>query len=162
MPPGYPLYRNDDNNAVPCQSILINHHVGNQSQCPDCIDGAEDLLHMLFQCARSQAVWEALGIAAYINFASITDRAGSVVLEFILCDESCWRHYSSVVELPELISTFCWFLWWQRRQYVRGEVILYAERTAMAMVALTINYGRGSQAKTTPRPIHGHYTWQVS
>ena len=46
---------------------------------------------MLFKCARAQAVWEALGIAADINFASLTDRAGSTVLEFILCDDSYRR-----------------------------------------------------------------------
>lgn len=106
---------------------------------------------MLFQCARSQAVWEALGIAADINFASVTDRAGTAVLEFILCDESYGRHYSGGIESSELISTCCWFLWWQRREYVRGEVILSTERMAMTVVALTINYVRGAQSKTTPK-----------
>ena len=138
-------------NAIPCRSTLMNRHVGNLSQCPYCTDGAEDLAHMLFKCARAQAVWEALGIAADINFASLTDRAGSAVLEFILCDDSYRRQYSGLVELPELISTVCWFLWWQRRQFVRGEEILTPERTAPAVVALAINYVRGAQAKSTPK-----------
>ena len=129
----------------------MNRHVGNMSQCPYCTDGAEDLAHMLFKCARVQAVWEALGIATDINFASLTDRAGSAVLEFILCDDSYRRQYSGLVELPELISTVCWFLWWQRRQFVRGGEILTPERTASAVVALAINYVRGAQAKSTPK-----------
>ena len=38
---------------------------------------------------------------------------------------------------------------------MRGEVILSAEHAAMIVVALTINYGRGSQAKTTPKTYLG-------
>uniref|UniRef100_A0A8R7QMB9 Reverse transcriptase zinc-binding domain-containing protein n=1 Tax=Triticum urartu TaxID=4572 RepID=A0A8R7QMB9_TRIUA len=70
-------------NAIPCRSILVNRHVRNLSHCPFCTEGAEET-HMLFKCVRSQLVWKALGIAADINFASHTDRAGSAAIEFIL------------------------------------------------------------------------------
>lgn len=60
-------------NAIPCFSVLANRHIGSISQCPVCQDGAEDISHVLFQRARSRAVWEALGLSAEIQFAAVTD-----------------------------------------------------------------------------------------
>lgn len=77
-------------NAIPCFSVLANRHVGNISQCP-CQGGAEDISHLLFKCTRSQAVWEALGIVHEISFASLVDRSGAAILEFILCVKSYQR-----------------------------------------------------------------------
>ena len=44
--------------------------------------------------------------------------------------------YTGAVELPELVVTVCWYLWWQRRQLVRGDDVQTPERIAPAVIAL--------------------------
>lgn len=56
------------------------------------------------------------------------------------------------IELPEIIAAACWYLWWQRRQIVRGEDVQTPGRTGPAIVALTLNYVRAAgKPSTTPR-----------
>lgn len=45
----------------------------------------------------------------------------------------------------------CWYLWWQRRQLVRGEDVLSPQRTAPAVVALALNYARAMEVKVVPK-----------
>ena len=81
----------------------------------------------------------------------MTDRSGAAVLEFILCDDSYQRSYTGAVELPELVATVCWYLWWQRRQLVRGDDVQTPERIAPAVIALALNYARATGiTKVTP------------
>jgi hypothetical protein len=61
---------------LPLKSILANQHVA-----------AEDITHLLFLCPMAQSLWRSLGIHEFIEDATIVDRSGSVVLEFIF-DES--------------------------------------------------------------------------
>ena len=60
--------------------------MGNISQCPIC------------------QVKESLVLAwdlADVSFATMTNRSGAAMLEFILCDDSYQRTYTGPVKLPE-------------------------------------------------------------
>ena len=46
--------------------------------------GPEDILHLMFTCARAKQVWAALGLLEIIEEASRIDRSGSFVLEELL------------------------------------------------------------------------------
>lgn len=47
---------------IPCRGVLANKHIGNNSSCPLCQQGCEDIKHMMFQCERAREVWTAMGI----------------------------------------------------------------------------------------------------
>jgi hypothetical protein len=46
--------------------------------------GPEDISHLLFTCPAAQVLWYALGLADIIEQAMNIDRAGSVVLEYLI------------------------------------------------------------------------------
>lgn len=138
-------------NAIPCFSVLANRHVGNVSECPIC-RGAEDIKHALFTCSRARAVWKALVVEKLISDATLVDRSGAEVIDFLVCDKSTQRQFLEPIDLPELVATAGWYIWWQRRQRVRGEVVQPPVRTAPAIHALTLNFVRAAgKASTTPR-----------
>ena len=56
------------------------------------------------------------------------------------CDGAHEKPYMGQVELPELIVITCWYLWWQRREFVKGEEVQTPERTTPAIMALALNY----------------------
>lgn len=102
---------------LPLKSILTNRHVGSADHCPMiCSQGPEDVMHLLFGCARAKELWRLLGLSQIISEATTEDRFGSIVLEHLLrLPESSMPKMISV-ELKEGISTTCWYLWWMRRQ----------------------------------------------
>jgi ribonuclease HI len=139
-------------NAIPCFSVLANRHIGSISQCPICKGGAEDVRHALFLCPRARAVWEALGVGHTISDATVIDRSGARIINFLLCDTAHQRMYSDPIEFSELIAPTCSYIWWQRRQFVREETVLTPESMAMAIHALTLNFVRAAgKPKNTPR-----------
>lgn len=127
-------------NAIPCLCVLANRHIGTSAQCPGCKVGAEDIYHFLFKCEREKAVWSALGLHKEIADAALVDRSGAMVIGFLLCDRSFQRTYMDPIELPEPIATTCWYQWWQRRQFVRGEEVQPPHRTSPAIHALALNF----------------------
>lgn len=62
------------------------------------------------------------------------------------------------MDLPELIATASWYIWWQRRLHVRGEVVQPPARTGPAIHALTLNFTRAA-AKPSIGPMQN--TWPV-
>jgi ribonuclease HI len=139
-------------NAIPCFCVLANRHIGNVSQCPICQVGAEDIKHAIFSCERAKAVWSALGIWNSISDALLVDRSGATVLEFLLCDQALQKTYMNQFELPELIATASWYIWWQRRMHVRGEEVQSPVRTGPSIHALTLNFTRAmAKPVTGPR-----------
>ena len=107
---------------------------------------------------RAKAVWDALGIERIVPDASLVDRSGSAVLEFLLCDQSMQQNYEDSIELPKLIATTIWFVWWQRRQQVRGEKVQTPLRSTLAIHALALNFTRAAAKQTTaPR----RNTWPI-
>lgn len=141
-------------NAIPCLSVLANRHIGNNSQYPVCSSGAEDIMHALFNCPRARAIREALGVGKEMQNAVLVDRAGSAVIEFFLCDKSFQRPFMEPVQIPELLATACWFIWWQRRQLVRGEPVQNSEQTALSLHALTLNFVKARGKVAQPQRIN--------
>jgi hypothetical protein len=76
---------------------------------------AEDVKHLLFLYSRAEEVWKNLGPDLKINEACAIDRAGQIVLEYLLWPE----HLQDSLILgegttKETISVTCWYLWWER------------------------------------------------
>lgn len=69
---------------IPCRGVLANKHIGNNSTCPLCQRGCEDIKHMMFQCEQAQEVWTALGIWGCIQDILAIDRSGSVIMEEVI------------------------------------------------------------------------------
>ena len=135
-------------NAIPCLCILANRHIGSNSQCPICSVGAKNIMHALFRCPCARLIWKALGLAKEVADASLVDWAGSVVIDFLLCDQSAQRLYLDTIKVPELFATPCWYIWWQRRQLVRGEQVQTPKRTSPAIYSLALNFVRAKRKMT--------------
>jgi hypothetical protein len=123
---------------MPCRAILANRHVGESGGCPVCQHGAEDIKHMMFTCDRARVVWRSLGIWERLQRFLATVRSGSVIIDDIIRREE--QIDALDVGLAELVLTAGWYIWWERRQYVHGEVIQRPSRSAMSIAALTKNY----------------------
>nr|XP_020176446.1 uncharacterized protein LOC109762044 [Aegilops tauschii subsp. strangulata] len=75
------------------------------------------------------------------------DRSGSVTTEIL----SQAQGISEGVPMPELILVAAWYLWWQRRQHVKGEEIQTAEKTAISIRVLATNFTRAYSSKYSER-----------
>jgi hypothetical protein len=129
---------------LPLKSILCNRHIGNSGQCPICGLHAEDILHLLFICEPAKNMWESLGLSSFIANALAADRAGSAVLEYILCLPDNIPSGFEVVKLKELVAVTCWYLWWLRRRQTHGESIPPAFRCKFSILAITSNASKAS------------------
>ena len=70
--------------------------------------------------------------------------------------------------LKETIVVCAWYIWWQRREYVKAESIAPVSSTTFSIRALTANYGKASstlgQSQTEPKwvkPPFDHYKLNV-
>lgn len=108
------------NGFVPCRGILSNRHIGDNSDCPMCPLGLEDLKHMMFMCDRAKSVWNYLGAWRHIENLARGDRTGQQMIEEVIRGG---RKVPSLndVGLAELILTRSWYIWWERRGFVHGE-----------------------------------------
>ena len=52
---------------VPTKSILSNRHIGTSGECPLCQLDAEDLRHLLFECAPANELWRPLRLQQTID-----------------------------------------------------------------------------------------------
>ena len=140
-------------NTIPCRSVLANRHIKVSDQCPVCENGAQDVKHLLFECSRAKLVWRNLGMD---NKACKIDRAGQAVLEFLLSPEHLVPSLVLGEETTaEKIAITCWYLWWERRQFVHGEKVQESIRSAMPIKSLTANYMAAYSAK----PKRKHAVW---
>ena len=137
---------------VPVMSILANRHIPVSGQCPICKLDAEDIAHLLFKCCRAREVWLALGVLHVIDNALIVDRSGSVGLEEILRSQIHTPDNLKHIGMKELIAVGAWYIWWQRREAVKGENVAPPDRTSFAIQALTLNY-KGAATGATPHEI---------
>jgi hypothetical protein len=124
---------------VPGMAILAWRHIKVHPQCPVCFQGLEDINHLLFGCLRACEVWKELGLLSGIEHAMKVDRSGLVVLEFILCSQDKRSSISEHVSMQELIAVSCWYIWWQRRQMVKGGQISTPASSAFSINALSTN-----------------------
>jgi hypothetical protein len=84
-------------------------------ECPICHQGAEDIRHLLFTCSTAADLWADLGIKDLIDDATLVDRAGSGILEYLFCSPVNSFPGMQVVQLKEMMAVACWYLWWIRR-----------------------------------------------
>jgi hypothetical protein len=108
---------------VPGMGVLANRHIKVAAQCPICKQGCEDITHLLFTCMRAKQVWRALGLWSYIKDLCRVDRSGSVILEEILTSPSKQSPVVGLLGLKETILVAGWYIWWQRREAVKGESV---------------------------------------
>jgi hypothetical protein len=47
--------------------VLASRHIKVSPQCPICLQGCEDICHLLFKCKRAKSVWKALGLQDVIS-----------------------------------------------------------------------------------------------
>lgn len=83
-------------------------------------------------------MWTELGLQNTISEAVDQDRSGSITVEIL-------SRIKSVTEgLPtaEFIMVAAWYLWWQRRQHVKGETVQTADRVALSIRVLATNFFR--------------------
>ena len=133
-------------------SILANRHILVSGQCPICKLDAEDISHLLFKCCRAREVWRALVVIQVIDNALPVDRSGSAVLEEILQSQIHTPDSLKQIRMTELIAVRAWYIWWQRREAVKGENVAPPDRTSFAIQALTLNY-KGAASGTTSHEI---------
>jgi hypothetical protein len=132
--------------VLPGMAILAGRHIKVSPQCPICKSGPEDIGHILFGCLRAKEIWSELGLMDDIQHALLVERSGSVVLEHILRSPNRDAPNLERVSLHELIAVGGWYIWWQRREAVKGERVSPPKNSAFAIKALTANFG-ASQGK---------------
>ena len=132
--------------VLPCYGVLAGRHIPLILQCPICKVGLEDIQHCLFTCDRATQVWSLLGLTEEIDRAVVQDRSGSITLDILI------RLHMTTHDIPtaELILVAMWFIWWQRRQVVKGETVPTPEQSAISIQVLATNFVR---VNTPNQPI---------
>jgi hypothetical protein len=118
---------------------------------PVCSKGAEDIQHPLFTYDRAIQVWKAIGLKQHIEEALAYDRVGSVVLEYLI---GSGRRPSPVMgqsDLQTLVAVGAWYIWWERRQTVKGEKLPPPQRSGMSITVLAANYLAAARSKVDGR-----------
>jgi ribonuclease HI len=106
------------------------------------------------------------GLQETIAHADALDRSGCVILESLLRDK---RRKSATLEhigFQEIILAGAWYIWWQRRESVKGEVVVSPPKSVLAIHAITTNYvGASSAGQITEgkwsKPCHNMYKMNV-
>jgi ribonuclease HI len=137
---------------IPGLGVLANRHIKVSAQCPICWQGSEDIRHLMFTCGRAKEVWKSLGLEEVINNAVNLDRSGSVVLEEILRSPIKKSPVLGQLGLQEIVLVASWYIWWQRREAVKGERVAPPLRSAFSIQALALNYGLAAK-RATPKQV---------
>jgi hypothetical protein len=107
----------------------------------------------MFSCSRAKDIWRSLGILPYIESAISLNRSGSVVLEEILRDLIQVQNGIIKTDLKELILVGAWYIWWQRREFVKGESVSPPRQSAFSIQALKSNYC-AAERKSEPKEVN--------
>lgn len=75
------------------------------------------------------------------------DRSGSIVLKEILRQPQIRSPVMNQVGLKESILVGAWYIWWQRREFVKGKYVADPTRTTFSIQALTCNFGRAHNSE---------------
>jgi ribonuclease HI len=135
---------------LPCRGVLANKHIGEESSCPVCRQGGEDIKHVLFSCERAKEIWRLMGILEEINRLINTNRSGSVLMADIVKTSKNVKHLNQV-GLAELILTGGWYIWWERRKLVHGDTVQNPARAALSIATLTTNYQKAENKSSKVR-----------
>jgi hypothetical protein len=63
----------------------------------------------------------AMGLSEYIAEKVIGEMSGSTIMEDLLCRSNQRMPILGKLKRTEIIAVSCWYLWWQRREIVKGE-----------------------------------------
>lgn len=140
--------------TLPGLAVLAGRHIKTAVQCPICKQGPEDIKHLMFSCLRARLVWNSLGLMEAIDLFLPTEISGSVILEEILRSNSPMVPTLGRIGCKEAIVVGAWYIWWQRREAVKGEKLQTPSRSAFAILALTSNF-QGAKPGVEPHEI----TW---
>jgi ribonuclease HI len=133
--------------TLPCRAILANRHIKTSGQCPVCSSGAEDIRHALFTCERAAAVWKALGLENIIAEALLADRAGQVSLEHLICMQQQKSPVLGHSSLQVMILVGAWYIWWERRLFLKEGRLQPPQRAAMSITVLASNFTAVASSK---------------
>jgi hypothetical protein len=134
---------------LPLKCILANRHIGDSGECPICHKGAEDVLHLLFQCPAAKTLWSCLNLDALIDTAIVVDRSGSAVLEYLLRLDFISVPGIDSIKFKELLPVACWYLWWLQRKRSRGEDVPPIHKCKFSILSIVAN---AAAATKPPRP----------
>ena len=95
----------------------------------------------MFTCYRAKQVSRALGILDIVEEVTRIDRSGSIVLEEILRRSNNKSPVLGHVGLKELIVVGSWYLWWQRREFVKDAYVAPPARSAFRIQAIASEFG---------------------
>jgi hypothetical protein len=126
---------------IPLKSILANRHIGTSGQCPICLQAAEDVKHLLFQCDMARDLWRTLGQLAVIDDAMQLDRSGLVVLELLFRDQDRVMPGFASLGLKEVVAVTCWYIWWIQRRRTHNETVPPLFRCKMSVLAISTMLG---------------------
>ena len=80
------------------------------------------------------------------------DRSGSVVLESLLRGTNPDTPSPGRIGFKEAVAVGAWYIWWQRREVVKGESVASPPQSAFAVLAITANY-QGAKPNKEPRVV---------
>ena len=83
-------------------------------------------------------VWTELGLDEIRTDAVREDYSGSVTLEILARVGSVHEG----LQTTELVLVASWFIWWQRHQHIKGEVIQTPERSVVSIKVLMTYFVR--------------------
>ena len=150
---------------VPGKCILHNRHIKVSPECPLCREGPEDIRHLLFTCARARKVWKSLGLIEVVDTALKSDQSGSVVMEEILRLPQRKSPVLGHLGLQETVAVAAWYIWWERREAVKGESTKQAASSAFSIQAITVNHAPKQNIlileKTWKKPQPGSYKLNI-
>lgn len=99
-------------------------------------------------------MWQLLGLSSVIDEAAGVDRAGSVVLEYLLRRENGDTPGVEFIGSRETIAVACWYLWWIRRRRTHNETVPPMSHCRMSVLSITAN-----AAKAASRPTPSTKKW---
>ena len=108
---------------------------------------AEDMRHLMFTCERAKEVWKKLGLHEIIGEVIQIDRSGSVILEELLTQPARHSPVLGRLGFRESLVVGAWYIWWQRREFVKGKNVQNPSSTAFAIQAITSNFSRAADQK---------------
>ena len=92
-------------------------------------------------CKRAREIWQTIGVWQEIENEVAVNQSGSIVVAELI-NRSRPLNFLNHLGLAELILTGCWFIWWERRKLVHGEVIQFQVRAALSIATYITNYQR--------------------
>ena len=105
--------------VLPCYGTLAGRHIPVTRQCSIGHIGFEDAQHCLFNCERAMNMWSELGPKEEIQKVVLEDRSVSFTMSSLMDQHDTVSNLS----MAELTIVGSWYIWWQRRQMVKGETI---------------------------------------